>query len=200
MLTTVLLSLAANSFGETNIPSCYDEDGNPVDWFIAYKFPTIEKQGFPFNTGYAYAYITSENVKAVDPTAWSAPANTDLNSVVFLNEFRRLLMKYIGFSVQPRKPSKARADGLASGNLQWTISGKKISDEKSIVMRTLAIAYENKKNINSIYYNDGVPKQWRGASSNSARAHAKGAVLIDDITGDGIWLTHSVRGSPSCHI
>lgn len=132
-------------------PNCFDESGNPVDWYIAYKFPDLSDQKGIFSTGFAYAYITSDQ----------------------------------------QQPSRGRQ--VSSNKSEWIISERLINDNRSMVMRTLAIAYQGKAsdNPNSIFYNDQPPKDNETTSSRS-RAHSKGVVLIDDITGRGIWLTHSV--------
>lgn len=190
------------------VPSCLDEDGNQVDWFIAYKIPSLSDQPEPFNSGYAYAYITSENVKNVDPMSSAIKADADLDSVVFLNRFKNLLLKYLGLS-NIFSGNKIHQNKMAdhvkvssNDNLYWTISAKLISDPDSIIMRTLEVAYSkdgarksSNNKLNSIFYNDQPPQSSEDEdekSNNYSRAHAKGVVLIDDVSGDGLWLTHSV--------
>lgn len=48
-------ALAADQLG------CRDDAGRPVDWYIVYKIPKLERLPPPFNTGYSYVYITSDN-------------------------------------------------------------------------------------------------------------------------------------------
>ena len=44
--------------------SCKDESGKDVDWFMALKIPKMPTEaGEPFNTGFSYAYITSNDAK-----------------------------------------------------------------------------------------------------------------------------------------
>lgn len=37
---------------------CKDESGNPVDWYVAYKLPKIKNEQPPFDSGFAYLYVT----------------------------------------------------------------------------------------------------------------------------------------------
>lgn len=180
---------------DQRLTSCLDDNGNPVDWYMVYKMPLLSDDGAPFNTGYSYAYITSENVKEIDPTAWTSSDKADLDSIVFLNRFRSLLLQYLRPTKNLGRLSKAAArQPLKEDNLQWTISSKLITDPQSMVLRTLRVAYGGKNSdLNSIYYNDNPgsrPK--KGSRKNSSRAHAKGSVIIDEKTGDSVWLTHSV--------
>lgn len=199
LTTNVSQSLAQQS------PSCVDEDGNLVDWYIAYKMPALSNQPAPFNTGYAYAYITSDNVKGVDPIASPLRNDADLDSVIFLNKFKNLLLKYLGFSnpfseQKVNKQKKTDYQKLNNNSLYWTISAKLISDPDSMIMRTLEVAYDKKRSkkssgskLNSIFYNDQPPLSDDEEEKFYAnRAHAKGVILIDDVTGNGVWLTHSV--------
>lgn len=140
--------------GSSKTPACLDERGNQVDWYIAYKFPDLSAQKRPFDTGFAYAYITSDRLSAGNQ-------HNDNDSY-------------------------------------WTISSLLVSDRQSLIMQTLALAYQDRPdgNPNSIFYSDQPPKEDKNdTSGNTSRAHAKGVLLIDDITGRSIWLTHSV--SPS---
>lgn len=192
-------------------PTCIDDDGNPVDWYIAYKLPHLAGQGAPFNTGFAYAYITSESVKEKDPHFWDDEPESDDNdpdSDDFIESFRGLLLNYIGSSkIHTRKakltlknkvyPKKVPFRGT-EGTLYFTVSDKLITDSKSMILRTLALAYDKKRGsaLSTIIYNDGAPdnrdEDSTGARSNVLRAHAKGTVVIDDVSGDSLWLTHSV--------
>lgn len=144
--------------GDSPAPACLNENGNPIDWYIAYKFPDLSSQRSPFNTGFAYAYITSDRLKSAN----QHNGNTDS---------------------------------------YWTVSSLLISDKQSLIMRTLASAFKGRPhgNPNSIFYNDQPPKEDRNdtSSGNTSRAHAKGVILIDDISGRSIWLTHSVSVLPA---
>lgn len=178
-----------------SVPTCLDDDGKPVDWYIVYKMPLLQSDGAPFNTGYGYAYITSDQVKELDPTSWTSPEKADLDSIVFLNRFRALLLKYLRPNKKPYRVSKENSSKRQKSNtLLWTIPDKLITNPKSLVLRTLQATYEKgNKAFNSIFYNDappGLPK--KGSKRNSAKAHAKGAVVIEENSGDSIWLTHSV--------
>lgn len=190
----ILIAAPASISAAGSLPSCLDDDGNQVDWYIVYKLPLLDENDAPFNTGYSYAYITSENVKERDPTSWTAPADTDLDSIVFLNRFKALLLSYLRPSRKLGRIKAAAQDRPKEDNLKWTISSKIITDPQSMVLRTLNAAYDGKHDrVNSIFYNDapfGLPK--KGSRKNSAKAHAKGSILIDEDTGDSLWLTHSV--------
>lgn len=223
-IVQLILAFAWLALAQAHAPACLDEQGDPVDWYIAYKFPQLSNDVEPFKSGYAYGYITSDMVTQRDPTAWSALRDVDLDSIVFLNQFRRLLVKYLGYPMPVRKPTvdlsgmRTISRGKDRNNLKsapvevpaevkddlsWTISENLITDPKSIVMRTLSPAYVLKKgealhDLNSIYYNDGPPEKVDKEGnalpslSNGARAHAKGVLLIDEKSQNGVWLTHSV--------
>lgn len=208
-LQFLLISL---SHAAIDSPTCLDEDGNPVDWYIAYKLPHLSNEQWPFNTGYSYAYITSESVREKDPYFWKddSPNGDDLDpdNEDFLESFRGLLLNYLGHSrIHTRKsrltlksrmiPKKASPKS-AEGEVKFTVSDKLITDPKSMILRTLAMAYDNKKGskLSSILYNDGAPdvsnEDSNSAKQNVLRAHAKGTVVINDASGDAFWLTHSV--------
>lgn len=192
-------------------PTCMDEDGNPVDWYIAYKLPHLSGKEWPFNTGYSYAYITSDMVKEKDPYFWkeNEPEDElDPDSDDFLENFKGLLLNYLGHSrIHTRKSRidlKSRMNPKkiplkhAGGELYLTVSKKLITDPKSMILRTLDIAYNEKRNpsLSTILYNDGAPdvsnEDSNSAKQNVLRAHAKGTVIINDASGDSLWLTHSV--------
>lgn len=192
-------------------PTCLSEDGNPVDWFIAYKLPIIQNQGELYRSGLAYIYVTSENVKASSPTHWAEVEDAD--SVDFLKVFKELFFEYLSFSrtmtrkqklalseSQAPQPSSSKSQDPQDGDFYWTISAKPITDPKSLVLRTLAVAYDKKKgaDLNSIFYNDAPPdaNEEDGTKSNSLRAHAKGILLMDEVTGDSVWMTHSTPQFP----
>lgn len=72
---TVYVRIAFNSFvclivcfnfNCCDAVSCRDENGKQVDWFVVYKIPKLEKNLPPYNTGYSYVYVSSNNA-----TAWS---------------------------------------------------------------------------------------------------------------------------------
>ena len=55
----LLLLLILTRIPETTSFGCLDELGRSVDWFIVFKVPRLEDQLAPFNTGLAYAFISS---------------------------------------------------------------------------------------------------------------------------------------------
>lgn len=198
----ILIAVPASISAAGSLPSCVDDDGNPVDWYIVYKLPLLNEGDAPYNSGYSYAYITSENVREKDPTSWTASSDTDLDSIVFLNRFRALLLSYLRPSKKLGRIKAAARNQSKEDNLKWTISSKLITDPQSMVLRTLQTAYDGKyAKLNSIFYNDapsGQPK--KGSRRNSAKAHAKGSILIDEDTGDSLWLTHSVGAQKICFL
>lgn len=164
LVRLILIVAFASIVATQSVPTCLDDDGKPVDWYIVYKMPLLQSDGAPFDTGFAYAYITSDNVKELDPTSWTSPANTDLDSIVFLNRFRALLLQYLRPNKKLDRVSKANArKQQKESDLQWTISGKLITDPQSMVLRTLQAAYEvENEGFNSVFYNDappGMPKK-----------------------------------------
>lgn len=241
---TLLISLAfAGEITEAASPSCLDDDGNPVDWFVGYKFPQLSGEGHPFNTGYGYMYFTSEDAaKAGHPQP--DPKRT------VMSRFKDLLIDYLGLSSCLTKSPPAKKKNIRtsspSSDLRWRFSADKIlSDPNSLLMRTLAVAYGNsKKSINTLLYNDDPPmteeeqekrkaahrraylkakiaaagesprRRVKRASKNSdsdsdsesdsgssrggksQKAHAKGAIIIDDSNNAGLWVSHSLPQFP----
>lgn len=183
--------------------SCVNEQGKPVDWFIAYKFPKLSGDKL-FNKGLAYSYITSEEVKE------SNIEDVGSESSSFLHRISYMFLRYCGIRaprIAERKGYKQLA-GRASDNAVWQASERAISDPESIIMRTLAVAYDN-STIDTVFYNDdptgtsagtedgGESEPEEAPEPNIRRAHAKGALLMDEHSGDGVWLTHSVPRFPN---
>lgn len=215
-LIIVLGIFAFNCIGLVKGQTCLDEDGNPVDWYIAYKLPIIADHGELYKSGLAYIYITSENIKHKDSNTWSVPDTSDSETINFLTAFKELFLEYVGYSRRLTRNQKiaisSSREKKIGDNVQasstskendsdyyWTISAKHITDPKSIILRSLAIAYDKKRaGLNSIFYNDAPPgsEDEEGTKSNSVRAHAKGALLFNEVTGDSIWLSHSTPQFP----
>ncbi|KAI1285555.1 Plancitoxin-1 [Halotydeus destructor] len=64
--------------------SCRDDDDNPVDWYIVYKIPKLQKQVNPFNTGYSYVYMTSNQ-----KSSWTlSPKQITDSSSIFANTLK----------------------------------------------------------------------------------------------------------------
>lgn len=167
LLVAIQVDSKASFQASPATPTCLDEDGKPVDWFIVYKNPQIGKEE-PFSTGYVYAYITSEDVHSA-----------------------------FEYSGKKRSRGAAGPRKKDDGKLRWTISSRLLTEPNSMVQKTLQIAYDKKNkrydSLNAILYNDAPPENPNGKNINSnSRAHAKGAILIDDVSGDGLWLIHSV--------
>lgn len=40
---------------------CRDESGEAIDWYVVYKFPKLNDGYKPLDTGYCYAFITSDD-------------------------------------------------------------------------------------------------------------------------------------------
>lgn len=74
----------------------------------------------------------------------------------------------------------------------WTLSGKKIDDPESAVGKTLSQLWEVKRDSELLYavYNDDHPDKGNKSLSDSFRAHMKGALAFDDLT--GFWMSYSV--------
>lgn len=217
LILATLNAVTAASTGSS--VSCLDEEGNPIDWYIVYKLPQLINQPEPYNSGYSYLYITSNDVKQSSkaPAVMSRESGAVSESIdsSFIGRFVDLLHQYIGsFKIFRRRPatraSKASVEASKSAEttsnepkkeLRWTLSKKSITDPKSMVLRTLAVLYDKKQlsNLNSIFYNDGPPETFDGEEVrvNSVRAHAKGVVMIDDKTGSSVWVTHSVSLEPN---
>lgn len=170
--------------------SCVDERGERVDWFIAYKFPHSENHSFPLNTGYAYAYITSKGSKSRGSKRRS-----------FTNVTREFLEHEDDRTRNSSHKFYLRADQ------GWSVSPKSITDPDSAILRTLEIVYGPSDDntisspYNTIFYNDGPPpskirRRARSRLHGSSKAHAKGVLIIDDRSGDSLWLTHSAPEFP----
>lgn len=78
---TLTFTLLAGLIEANESPSCRDEEGNAVDWWIAYKFPQFAYKSGPLGTGYGYAYVTS---KGQSSTKWvvSKKSIIDKSSIV----------------------------------------------------------------------------------------------------------------------
>lgn len=205
LLAIVIVFCCELSRGDDASPSCLDEDGNQVDWFIAYKFPSMRDQPQPFKSGLSYAYITSkpneneDGVEIEEILNDQPPKTTETQSLI------ERLRTFIGFPStnsdsrrhsrlsRRRKPYRKTLEAEASSS-KWIVSKRLMTDPNSLVLRSLEMAYASKKpdGLNWILYNDQPPEgdDLRGPSSK--RAHAKGVVIMDTKNRDGVWLTHSV--------
>ena len=133
--------------------ACLDENGKAVDWYIGYKFPKI-KTDTRFNTGYAYAYLTSEQAsenQAQLKKAVELPEHGDskLSSIAY--RFRNLLLRYAGFG---NKATEERASKKVqpAKEVRWSLSTNLINDQHSALLRTVAAAYDPQ--ISAVLYND----------------------------------------------
>lgn len=185
-------------------PSCLDDDGNPVDWFIAYKFPSMRDQPEPFKSGLSYAYITSkpsdddgveiEEIPNDEPRLYSSSS--------ILSRLRTLMGMTLNKPEQRRsghgrKAFRKTVEAVA-GSSKWIVSTKRITDPKSLVLRSLDMAYAGRTpdGLNWIIYNDQPPEGDNLRGPSAKKAHAKGVVIMDTDNRDGIWLTHSVPQFP----
>lgn len=206
---------------------CFDEDGQSVDWYIGYKFPRSPGKG-EFDTGYVYAYITSNDVQEpVNDNLQTERRAEDPDSTIYLSHFRDLLVKFGGpFRRRSENQSRSRLTRPRknfrrerSSNANWVASQKLINDPESAIMRTLKPAYQENlyDHISSVFYNDDpdgteAPEELdddedKGDSGEENRrsrknkasrvAHAKGAILMDEESNTGVWLTHSVPRFPN---
>lgn len=168
-------TVTATTTGQTL--TCLDENGRSVDWFIAYKFPQLSEHSYPFNTGFAYSYITNDTRDEGDQIV-NLYDETDSNT----------------------------SEDLTSEH-QWYVSEKLINDTDSPILRTLSVAYGGDNDVVSnrisvILYNDGPPsqslrhRQTQNRRSDSAKAHSKGVLMMDQTSGDAVWLTHSTPQFP----
>jgi deoxyribonuclease-2 len=202
-----------------------DENGNPVDWYMGYKFPKLDSQDL-FNTGHAYSYISSETVKdPINGDIQFAKDVEDTDSLIFLRRFKDLLAKFNGpFTLKSQSKPKARITRnmsrvqRAPTDTKWTVSNKLITDPTSAIMRTLAPAYDsaNYNKISSVFYNDDPENTHVDSDSEDEEddsdsnqgtkkkkgfsrtfAHAKGVLLLDEESKTGLWLTHSVPKFPN---
>lgn len=210
LLSLIGSASAALKAGEL---TCLDEDGAPVDWFIAYKFPKVQGDNELFESGVAYAYLASNDVEQEDDRI--IRKTDDPESNIFLHHFRDSLIRFAGVlpssaTTSTERTRKGKAGGKklknqesASSAQRWTVSKIGINDPNSVVMRTLAPAYEEDSSVDLVYYNDdptetdetvkGTPDEHK---TNMKRAHAKGSLLMDEKNNDGIWLTHSTPRFP----
>lgn len=89
ILLALTLALACGAqLSPAAASTCRTDDGKPVDWYLAYKFPLLTGRGGHFETGDAYAYITSGTVAKIKAdqadAGWkfSQKAFTDPSSMV----------------------------------------------------------------------------------------------------------------------
>lgn len=192
VLLLLLAAICCLSFARSagplkhDTPTCRDEDGNPIDWFIVYKLPKVKHADKPFPSGAGYAYITASQLD--DQQAGQIIEDDE----TFLKKFRQLLHSYL------RVPLGSISEAKKLG---WTLAKHPIDHEDSMIMRSLALAYTEDKpdSLNWIFYNDHPPKYSNGTGTvgpSQIRAHAKGSILIDDESGDAMLLSHSVPQFP----
>lgn len=87
LIASVLLACSFH-LGSASKPACRTDDGKAVDWYLVYKFPQLVKRGGFFESGDAYAYITSGIANKIASgqaqTGWriSEKAFTDPKSMV----------------------------------------------------------------------------------------------------------------------
>lgn len=197
---SILLAIAiisSDQIANATEVSCLNEEGKPVDWYIAYKFPKIKGADGLFASGEAYSYITSDDIEQGNEIFTGGETDSALKQL----ESMRLVTR----SARNRLSKKRSNKGERQESAKWVASDIEISDPNSIVMRTLAVAHDkNSRKLNSVYYNDNpdgtdgiVYSKDEKPKYNERRAHAKGVLLMDDISGDGVWLTHSVPRFPT---
>lgn len=288
LIATLYLLIVVEA--KTNHPSCIDEEGNEVDWLLAYKFPQIADADHELESGFAYAYISDKSTKQSKSHSGnnqrtrqnvvkdqfngssvrdyqgdnrSNRQNDTLRSGIVgkirnlfnITRFRRQ-NNFNGQQVRDQKIERSSTE-----RDRWEVSKKLINDTDSAIMRTLKILYSNptlnidnyfprssigrrndfagsqynnvlKSKINFVMYNDQEPdveddddsedherrnlnqrngrnnfvrsqssislgntgsmEEGDARKSNNQKAHAKGVVIMDDITKRAIWLTHSV--------
>ncbi|RWS18440.1 plancitoxin-1-like protein [Leptotrombidium deliense] len=62
MFKQILIVILFSLLFQTAIAlKCKNEQFTDVDWYYVYKIPKLEDKEEPFNTGYAYAFMTSED-------------------------------------------------------------------------------------------------------------------------------------------
>lgn len=110
---------------------CQDEEGNTVEWFIAYKVPRNGNRG-PLNSGSNYTYVLGKQIKA-NPNA----ANSEENS-----------------TEGGDSGNSTKSDGY------WSISenGIPIESKRSIIGRTLAPLFAFPGDYSYVLYNDEPPR------------------------------------------
>lgn len=151
-------------------PACLDEQGNRVDWYIAYKFPQLRDQGYPLNTGFAYAYISSKYEETLNEM-WSQIRKSPMDDVDWLNErgwefaihgkkfyldheifeFLRILKT----SSNVESDNEERINRFAKFLITsfHPSNSVLINDTDSVIMRTLAPAYHpNSNEVDKAWY------------------------------------------------
>jgi deoxyribonuclease-2 len=164
-LCCVICLCAGASPAESRL-SCLDEQGNPVDWYMGYKFPKMSGDD-RFETGRAYAYITDKDVsESPNGDIETKRKIEDPESLIFLRQFKDLLVKFGGtFKNSPSGVEHSRLTRSKRRKLnrrtatRWEASNLLVDDPGSSIMRTLAPAYDPKlfNQISSIFYNDDPP-------------------------------------------
>ncbi|XP_054163285.1 deoxyribonuclease-2-like [Oppia nitens] len=59
LLALLAIGLIDQTYGQLQ---CRDESGKSVDWYVVYKFPHVSGGEPPVDTGFRYAFITSESM------------------------------------------------------------------------------------------------------------------------------------------
>lgn len=63
ILATILMAILLHEKTVDSL-TCRNEAGEPVDWFIVYKIPLLQKETFkPLTTGYSYAFISGPRLE-----------------------------------------------------------------------------------------------------------------------------------------
>lgn len=107
-----------------------------------------------------------------------------------------------------RKKVISLLEKIISNPNDWDVPRHFINDDESAIVRTLKIAYQDYKltnqtnHVNSLFYNDELPigsghLEEQEPLQGSRYAHAKGVVIMSDLSDDAIWLSHSLPKFPS---
>jgi len=115
-LIFVAFSLIITNNGQMQ---CRDESGKVVDWYVVYKFPHIANADSPLDTGYKYAYITSDS-----KTSWtlSNASITDAEKSIFGQTLHSVYstkldpkVSYVNYNDEPPDAATSSTSAHAKG-------------------------------------------------------------------------------------
>ena len=147
--------------------ACRDEDGNQVEWYIAYKIPRNGNDGQSLKSGSNYSFLLGPEIKKND--------NPPKPSVS---------LGYFGAAPPAAAPTALKNDF-------WRASVQPIESSRSMVARTLSPIYAYPGDFSFVMYND---EPGRNGRRNMNLGFSKGVLAANK--DQGFWMVHSLPQFP----